>query len=73
MKIASKTKTDIQTQRTHRETLIETELGAYFIVDEDLSTGEAASRRISMAQAIKFLAIVKDQTAQEIKLPEVVY
>jgi hypothetical protein len=71
MKIASKMMTDNITRRTHLETLIQTELGAYFIVEEDLNTGEVTSHRISMEQAYEFQEIAKSQTAQEINLPEV--
>ena len=71
MNIASKNTADTKTRRTHRETLIQTELGTYFIVDEDLLTGETTSRRISMEQAYEFQEIAKSQTAQEINLPEV--
>ncbi len=71
MKIASNMVTDAEMGRMHCETLIQTELGTYFIVDEDLLTGEATSRRISMEQAYEFQEIAKSQTAQEINFPEV--
>jgi hypothetical protein len=70
MNIASKIMKDTKTRQRHRETLIQTELGTYFIVDEDLLTGEVTSRRISMEQAYEFQEIVKSQTAQEINFPE---
>ena len=40
MKIASNILTDAETGQMHCKTLIQTELGTYFILDEDLSTGE---------------------------------
>jgi hypothetical protein len=54
MKIASNIATDAETGRRHCETLIQTELGTYFILDEDLSTGEVRSRRVTATEARGF-------------------
>jgi len=51
MKIASNILTDAETGQMHCKTLIQTELGTYFILDEDLSTGEVSSRRVTATEA----------------------
>lgn len=71
MKIASKILTCTKKRRTHRETLIQTELGTYFILEEDLLTGEVASPRISMDETYEFQEIAESQTARETQSPEV--
>jgi hypothetical protein len=63
------TMTDTKTLRTHRETLIQTELGTYFIVDEDLLTGEVMSLRISVEEAYGFQEIAKSRNRPEVELP----
>jgi hypothetical protein len=47
MKIASNMVTDAEMGRMHCETLIQTELGTYFILEENYSTGEVMTRRLS--------------------------
>jgi hypothetical protein len=54
MRIASKMITDAETGREHFETLIQTELGTYFILDEDISTGEVRTRRVTAKEALEF-------------------
>jgi len=43
----------------HFETLIRTELGAYFILDEDSSTDEVKSRRVTATEALEFQEVSK--------------
>ncbi len=47
MKIASNMVTDAETGRMQCETPIQTELGTYFILDEDLLTGEVRTQGCS--------------------------
>lgn len=54
MKTANNNEVQSRVLPMHRETLIQTELGTYFIVNEDLLTGDVASHRISNEQANEF-------------------
>ena len=63
MKIARSTVTNAKTGRTYCETLIQTELGTYFILDEDLSRGEVTTRRVTENEAREFRESAKSQDA----------
>lgn len=54
MKIAKRSVTNTSTGATRYETLIQTELGTYFILSEDPSTGDISSRRVSEIEANEF-------------------
>ncbi|MCP5367101.1 MAG: hypothetical protein H6907_19970 [Hyphomicrobiales bacterium] len=56
MKLAKMYVTDAASRRRCCETLIQTELGTYFILAEDMATGDVRSRRISPDEATRFLA-----------------
>ncbi len=60
-KIASNTITNAETGITHCETLIQTELGTYFILNEDLLSGEVATRRVTANEAREFRALSNSQ------------
>ncbi len=57
MKIVSKMATDAKTKRKYCETLIRTELGSYYLSEEDLATGEVTTRRVTENEAREFQEI----------------
>ena len=62
MKLAKMYVTDAQTRRRCCETLIQTELGTYFILAEDMATGDVRSRRVKPDEARRFLAAAERST-----------
>lgn len=54
MKIATNFISPTATTGPHTETLIQTEMGTYFILDEDLVSGEIVSHRVSADEAQQF-------------------
>jgi hypothetical protein len=63
MKIVSKMVTDPETRRKHLETLIQTELGSYYVSEEDLATGEVMTRRVTANEAREFREIAGGSAA----------
>ena len=57
MRIATKIVTDPITGLTRTETLIQTELGTYYILDEDASSDEVRTRRVTSQEALEFRRI----------------